>query len=40
MNQIASNMASAMSIDEAAFANAFQMNMDEEDLTELMMSMM
>ena len=40
MNRLASNMASAMSIDEAAFANAFQFNMDEEDLTELMISMM
>ena len=33
-------MSNAMSIDESAFANAFQMNMDENDLTELMMSMM
>ena len=40
MNQIAANMSNAMSIDESAFANAFQMNMDENDLTELMMSMM
>ena len=40
MNRLASNMASAMSIDEAAFVNAFQFNMDEEDLTELMISMM
>ena len=40
MNQIATNMSSAMSIDESAFANAFEMNMDEEELTELMMSMM
>ena len=40
MNQIAANMFNAMSIDESAFANAFQMNMDENDLTELMMSMM
>ena len=31
-------MSNAMSIDESAFANAFQMNMDENDLTELMMS--
>ncbi len=29
-----------LSIGESAFANAFQMNMDENDLTELMMSMM
>ena len=40
MSRLASNMASAMRIDEAAFANAFQFNMDEEDLTELMISMM
>ena len=40
MSQIAANMSNAMSIDESAFANAFQMNMDENDLTELMMSMM
>ena len=40
MNQIAAYMSNAMSIDESAFANAFQMNMDENDLTELMMSMM
>ena len=40
MNRLAANMANAMSIDEAAFANAFQFNMDEEDLTELMISMM
>lgn len=40
MGQLSSNMASAMSIDESAFANAFEMNMDEEELTELMMSMM
>ncbi|HIT45214.1 MAG TPA: ABC transporter ATP-binding protein/permease [Candidatus Aphodovivens excrementavium] len=40
MNRLASNMAGAMHIDEAAFANAFQFNMDEEDLTELMISMM
>ena len=40
MGQLSSNIASAMSIDESAFANAFEMNMDEEELTELMMSMM
>ena len=40
MNRLASNMASAMHIDEAAFASAFQFNMDEEDLAELMISMM
>ena len=40
MAQLATNMASAMNIDPNAFANAFQFNMDEEDLGELMMSMM
>ena len=40
MAQLATNMASAMSIDDDAFANAFQFNMDEDDLTELMVSMM
>ena len=40
MNQIAANMSNAMSIDESAFANAFQMNMDEKELGELMMSLM
>ena len=40
MNQMASNMANAMHIDEEAFKNAFQMNMDETELTELMMSLM
>lgn len=40
MAQLSANMASAMSIDEDAFANAFQMNMSEEELGELMMSLM
>ena len=40
MNQMASNMANAMHIDEDAFKDAFQMNMDETELTELMMSLM
>ncbi len=40
MSQLSANMASALSIDESAFADAFQMNMDEEELTELMMSLM
>ena len=40
MNQMASNMANAMHIDEEAFKDAFQMNMDETELTELMMSLM
>lgn len=40
MSQLSTNMANAMSIDEAAFADAFQMNMAEEDLGELIMSLM
>lgn len=40
MNQMASNMANAMHIDPDAFKNAFQMNMDEKELTELMTSLM
>lgn len=40
MSQLSSNMAGAMSIDEEAFANAFQFNMDEKELQELMMSFM
>lgn len=40
MSQIAANMSNAMSIDESAFQNAFKMNMSEEDLGELMMSLM
>ena len=40
MSQLATNMSSAMGIDEEAFMNAFQFNMDEEQLTELLMSMM
>ncbi len=40
MNQMASNMSSAMHIDPDAFKNAFQMNMDEQELTELMTSLM
>ena len=40
MNQMANNMASAMSIDPDKFKDAFQMNMTEEDLGELMMSLM
>ncbi len=40
MNSLASNMSSAMSIDEEAFKNAFQFNMSEDELTELIMSMM
>ena len=40
MGQLSANMATAMHVDESAFANAFQMNMDEKELTELMMSLM
>ncbi len=40
MNQLTSNMSNAMGIDESAFADAFQMNMDENELAELMASLM
>ncbi|WP_080802022.1 ATP-binding cassette domain-containing protein [Arabiibacter massiliensis] len=40
MSQIAANMSSAMSIDEDKFKDAFQMSMTEEELGELMMSLM
>lgn len=40
MGELSQGMASAMSIDEEAFKNAFQFNMDEDELTDLMMSMM
>lgn len=40
MGQLSANMATAMHVDESAFADAFQMNMDEKELTELMMSLM
>ncbi len=40
MNQMASNMSSAMSIDPDKFKDAFKMNMSEEELGELMMSLM
>ena len=40
MRQISTNMANAMSIDENAFKDAFKMNMSEEELGELMMSLM
>ena len=40
MNQMANNMASAMSIDPDKFEDAFQMNMDEKELGELTMSLM
>lgn len=40
MGQLSANMATTMHVDESAFADAFQMNMDEKELTELMMSLM
>ena len=40
VSQLQTNMANAMSIDENAFKDAFQMNMDEQELSELMMSLM
>ncbi len=39
-SKLASNMSQAMSVDESAFANAFSMNMDEQELSELMSSLM
>ena len=38
-SQLQGAMENALSIDEEAFAEAFQMNMNEEELSELMMSM-
>lgn len=40
MGDLATNMSSAMGIDEAAFLNAFQFNLSEDDLTQVVMSMM
>lgn len=40
MDQFASNMAGAMSIDTNAFMNAFQFNLDGEELSRVMMAMM
>ncbi len=40
MGGLASSMSSAMSIDEEAFKQAFSFDMSEEELTELIMSMM
>ena len=40
MGQFASNMGNAFGFDADAFANAFQFNMDENELAELMSSMM
>ena len=40
MTRLAGSMSSAMGIDQSAFADAFQMNMDENELAELMASLM
>ena len=40
MSQLGSGMENALSIDPEAFAKAIQMNMNEDDLSELMMSLM
>ena len=40
MTRLAGNMSSAMGIDQSAFADAFQMNMYENELAELMASLM
>ena len=40
MTRLAGNMSNAMGIDQSAFADAFQMNMDENELAELMASLM
>lgn len=40
MNQLASNMSSAMSIDTDKFKEAFKFDMSEDELTDLIMSMM
>ncbi len=40
MAQMGANMASAVSIDADAFADAFEMNMTEDELRDLMMSLM
>ena len=40
MNKMGANMASAISIDADAFAGAFESNMTEDDLADLMMSLM
>ena len=38
-NKLQSAMVSGMQVDEEAFLNAFQINMNEDELTELLMSM-
>ncbi len=39
-SQLQTNMQNALNVDTSAFENAFSMNMDEQELTELMMSFM
>ncbi len=39
-SQLSANMANAMGFDQSAFANAFKFNMDENTLTQIMMSYM
>ena len=40
MSTLSANMSKAMGIDESAFTDAFQMNMNEQELSELMASLM
>jgi ABC-type lipoprotein export system ATPase subunit len=40
MQQFAANMAGAMRVDESVFMNAFQFNMGEDELSQLIMTMM
>jgi ABC-type lipoprotein export system ATPase subunit len=40
MQQFAANMAGAMRVDQDAFMNAFQFNLDEEELSQVVMTMM
>ncbi len=40
LSSLSSSMANAISIDTDAFANAFQMNMDEDNMTELLTALM
>ena len=40
MSTLSANMSKAMGVDKSAFADAFQMNMNEQELSELMASLM
>lgn len=40
MSTLSANMSKAIGVDESAFADAFQMNMNEQELSELMASLM